>query len=410
MTRREHRGTPAQSAWADMEAGTHVCPQRASGSEETQVRRAWEPDAGTAGGSGVQPASRSSGVRPPCLVPRQGQHPRGGGAAPTAGSRRGLTEVLQPPPPGRAGPGRAGHRLPPSSSTPPACPISPPLPVPAARLGEGGGTHPGSCCPAGLPTLWPLRLRLPGSAWGFPCVLRPGDSPRTDASASPSICRACGFQVPFPGGNPAPGRGFRFALAAGGLGAPGRGSAAAARRSPRACPLASEPGLGPAVRVCPIAVAPGGVVWNTVGTPAEPRAPSPPVPDAAPGRAPRRRLSRSPRPVSPRPSLHSPSEHWVQVGVPRSRPTQRRTQTRTPLTARCPGHRRWRLRCWGSCSLSCKPQGGGAPPSHAPRGRHRPPRWVSTQLKRGWQQGAGGRPASPWLQPLGSCPLRFFKS
>lgn len=241
-----------------MEAGTHVCPQRASGSEETQVRRAWEPDAGTAGGSGVQPASRSSGVRPPCLVPRQGQHPRGGGAAPTAGSRGGLTEVLQPPPPGRAGPGRAGHRLPPSSSTPPACPISPPLPVPAARLGEGGGTHPGSCCPAGLPTLWPLRLRLPGSAWGFPCVLRPGDSPRTDASASPSVCRACGFQVPFPGGNPAPGRGFRFALAAGGLGAPGRGSAAAARRSPRACPLASEPGLGPAVRICPIAVAPGG--------------------------------------------------------------------------------------------------------------------------------------------------------
>lgn len=277
MPRREHRGTPAQSAWADMEAGTHVCPQRVSGSEETQVRRAWEPDAGTAGGSGVQPASRSSGVRPPCLVPRQGQHPRGGGAAPTAGSRRGLTEVLQPPPPGRAGPGRAGHRLPPSSSTPPACPISPPLPVPAARLGEGGGTHPGSCCPAG-----PLRLRLPGSAWGFPRVLRPGDSPRTDASASPSVCRACGFQVPFPGGNPAPGRGFRFALAAGGLGAPGRGSAAAARRSPRACPLASAPGLGPALRVCPIAVAPGGVVWNTVGTPAEPRAPSPPVPDARP--------------------------------------------------------------------------------------------------------------------------------
>lgn len=32
----------------------------------------------------------------------------------------------------------------------------------------------------------------------------------------------------------------------------------AAARSPRACPLASEPGLGPAVRVCPIAVVPGG--------------------------------------------------------------------------------------------------------------------------------------------------------
>lgn len=124
-------------------AGTHVRPQRASGFEETQVRGPVSP---------MPTLLVARGVRPPPRPAHPARNSLPGAAEPRPPQAGGQDCGSQPPPP-REGPawGALDISFPLPPPRPQCVPSSLPLPVPAARLGQGGEKPLGSCCPAWLP-------------------------------------------------------------------------------------------------------------------------------------------------------------------------------------------------------------------------------------------------------------------